>query len=183
MRCYYAIYVYYFTYDITWYAYYGWIWTAIEADLGVMCASAPALKVFFRRYFNQFTNRSGMSGSNGRKTPGYGKGSPGNSNGTSHGTSNLDNTKWEAYPVPLGRINVSTSMGVVVEERDDGASETSNCSTRNLTALPVAAPPSETSSKSEWIGSRTICAAFRPGSKASRKKGNSRDIEREAGRD
>ena len=33
MRTYYAIYVYFFTYDITWYAYYGWVWTAIESDL------------------------------------------------------------------------------------------------------------------------------------------------------
>ncbi|KAF2466473.1 uncharacterized protein BDR25DRAFT_269074, partial [Lindgomyces ingoldianus] len=50
MRTYYAIYVYYYTYDITWIAHHGWIWTALEADLGVICASAPALKVFFRRY-------------------------------------------------------------------------------------------------------------------------------------
>ncbi|KAH7357490.1 hypothetical protein BKA66DRAFT_500989, partial [Pyrenochaeta sp. MPI-SDFR-AT-0127] len=58
MRTYYAIYIYYCTYDITWYAFYAWIWTALEADLGIMCASAPALKVFFRRYFSLPTNRS-----------------------------------------------------------------------------------------------------------------------------
>lgn len=52
MRTYYAIYVYYYTYDITWWAHDGWVWTALEAQLGIICASAPALKVFLRRYFN-----------------------------------------------------------------------------------------------------------------------------------
>ncbi|KAH7067848.1 hypothetical protein FB567DRAFT_411952, partial [Paraphoma chrysanthemicola] len=56
MRTYYAIYIYYGTYDITWYAFYAWIWTALEANLGVICASAPALKVFLRRHFNVPTN-------------------------------------------------------------------------------------------------------------------------------
>ncbi|KAJ4402659.1 hypothetical protein N0V91_007033 [Didymella pomorum] len=71
LRTYYATYVYYYTYDITWYAYYGWIWTALEADLAVICASAPALKIFFRRYFNMSTSRSGYGHS------GYGKASSG----------------------------------------------------------------------------------------------------------
>lgn len=174
MRTYYAIYVYYYTYDITWYAYYGWIWTALEADLGVICASAPALKVFFKRYFNLTMNRSGASGSNsnGRKTP---KVSPGNS----FGTGNLEDTKWEPDPVPLDRIQVRTGTDVIVEDRDDVVSQGSNSSTRNLTALP-SPPVDDHSSSSEWIGSRTVCSAFRPGSRGSRKQSGERDLEMHA---
>lgn len=36
MRTYYATYVYYFTYDITWVAYHGWIWTG-----RIQCISRP----------------------------------------------------------------------------------------------------------------------------------------------
>jgi hypothetical protein len=162
MRTYYAIYVYYFTYDITWYAYYGWIWTALEAQLGVVCASAPALKIFFRRYFNFSTNRSGLSKDSGRKRSGYGKASPGNSMGLSFGTSILE-TKCESEPVPLNQIKISTGMDVVVEDRDDAASQGSSSSTRNLTALPIQTPPSS-GSHEPWLGSRTVCTAFRPAS-------------------
>lgn len=55
LRTYYAIYVYYYTYDITWWAHEGWVWTALEAELGIICACAPALKIFLRRYFNHST--------------------------------------------------------------------------------------------------------------------------------
>jgi hypothetical protein len=29
-----------------------WAWTAVEAHLAIICASAPALKVFFKQYLN-----------------------------------------------------------------------------------------------------------------------------------
>ncbi|KAH7128806.1 hypothetical protein B0J11DRAFT_279797 [Dendryphion nanum] len=136
MRTYYAIYVYYYTYDITWIAYYGWIWTALEADLGVICASAPALKVFFRRYLNLSSNRSkygyGYGDSKGRKTPTYGRGTLGNS----VGVSNIDSGRWDTADVPLDRIKVSTRMDVTVVDRDDDvASQKSDASTRILTNL------------------------------------------------
>lgn len=141
MRTYYAIYVYYYTYDITWIAYYGWIWTALEADLGVICACAPALKVFFRRYLNLSTNRSkygyGYGDSKGRKTPTYGKGTPGNS----LGASNIDSGRWDSKPVPLDRIQVSTQMDITVIDREDTASQKSDASTRILTALPLTQKP------------------------------------------
>ncbi|KAF2089621.1 hypothetical protein K490DRAFT_8203, partial [Saccharata proteae CBS 121410] len=38
--------VYYTTYDITWAAVPIWGWTAVEANVAIICASAPALKVF-----------------------------------------------------------------------------------------------------------------------------------------
>lgn len=173
MRTYYAIYLYYFTYDITWYAYYGWIWTALEAQLGVVCASAPALKVFFKRYFNFSANRSGLSNSKSseKNSSKYGKMSPGNSLGLSGGTSTTD-TMWKPEPIPLNEIMVSTGMSVVHEDQDDTASQGSSSSTRNLTALPVPVP-SPTDSNLGWLGSQTICTAFRS---------RSHDIERDAGR-
>jgi hypothetical protein len=218
MRTYYAIYVYYFTYDVPWYAYYGWVWTALEAQLGVVCASAPALKIFceqsrgdgkpflrhllivppclVNRYFNFNATRSGLSKSSGKKASGYGKASAGNSFGNSlkrsHQGSKMD-SYWTDEPVPLNQIQISKDTHVVVEDRDDAASETSTSSTRNLTALPIQHPssngspkqkstalpiqhPSPNGSRSAWLGSRTICTAFRPGSTRS----NSQDIERDA---
>jgi hypothetical protein len=40
--------IYYSTYDMTWESYPAWVWFAIEAHVAVMCASAPALKIFFK---------------------------------------------------------------------------------------------------------------------------------------
>jgi len=34
------------------YGYPMWAWAAVEADLGIICASAPALKPFFKKYLN-----------------------------------------------------------------------------------------------------------------------------------
>jgi len=173
MRTYYAIYVYYFTYDVPWYAYYGWVWTALEAQLGVVCASAPALKIFFNRYFSLSANRSGFSRSSGKKASGYGLG---NSVKLSHGESKTD-SNWKNEAVPLDQIQISKSMDISVEDRDDAASETSTSSTRNLTALPIQ-HPSPHGSHSAWLGSRTVCTAFLPGDSRS----NSHDIERDAAR-
>jgi hypothetical protein len=41
--------IYYETYDMTWFAYEGWIWFAVECHLAVICASAPALKIIVKR--------------------------------------------------------------------------------------------------------------------------------------
>ncbi|QDS69600.1 hypothetical protein FKW77_008617 [Venturia effusa] len=48
LRCI-AIYrLYYITYDMTWDSQPAWLWTSIEAHLAVICASAPALRTFFK---------------------------------------------------------------------------------------------------------------------------------------
>lgn len=39
------------TYDVTWVEYKATLWTIIEAEIAVVCASAPALRVFFGGYF------------------------------------------------------------------------------------------------------------------------------------
>jgi hypothetical protein len=174
MRTYYGIYVYYYTYDITWIAYYGWIWTALEADLAVICASAPALKVFFRRYFNLSVNRSGNSNAKDRKPSRSGKISPGNSGDSSH----VDSGYWPSAPVPLERLRKGRSMSVAIEERRN-----SDASTNYLTALPAPLPGTSWLKLAE--GSRTVAATYVPDSHASSKKklGNEHyDLERGIGR-
>lgn len=135
MRAYYATSVYYTTYDITWYAWYGWVWTALEAQLGVMCACAPALK----RYFSLGTVRSNTYGygtrgkSSGGRTPGYGK--------LSAGTSFATCSHAEA-PIPLNRIKVSTTTNIAtVKDRDDAISLGSTESTKQLHTSPSTAFP------------------------------------------
>src|ERR1700753_3757074 len=49
MRIAFAIRIYTTTYDMTWESYLAWIWFALEAHLAVICASAPALKIFFKQ--------------------------------------------------------------------------------------------------------------------------------------
>jgi hypothetical protein len=163
---YYAIYVYYYTYDITWYAAYGWVWTAVEADLGVICASAPALKVFFRRYFNLSANRSGRAGY------GYSGGSNAKRSAKSDLESSIGASRVGAStPVPLDRIKVSSRMDVTISnrnDRDEIASHHSNDSTMNLTALPSPPTPAysdDPHSPTFVLGCRTVCAAFRPHSR------------------
>lgn len=176
MRTYYAIYIYNYTYDITWYAFYGWIWTALEADLGVICASAPALKVFFRRYFNHPANRSGNSGFVGRKTVAYNNGGPWNP----AGRLNIGSGRCETDIVPMDSIKVSTRHHVTIDDRDDVQSQASNMSTRNLTALP-SPPVIDKPGPSQWVGCRTVCTATRPDSRgSSRNKSWDTDIERYA---
>jgi hypothetical protein len=48
LRIYYVDRLYYKTYDTTWEAQPAWLWLIVEANLAVICASAPALKVFFK---------------------------------------------------------------------------------------------------------------------------------------
>lgn len=165
MRAYYATYVYYYTYDITWYAWYGWIWTTLEAQLGVICACAPALKGFFKRYFNISSNQSSKYGyesnqrSNKGQQHGYGKMSPENSL-----TTKYEGSTWEVEDVPMGTIRVSTTTDVA-EDKDETTSQSS--STRNLTALPSNALPiaqldeARLSSPSIWNGNRTVITAHR----------------------
>ncbi|KAF2443184.1 hypothetical protein P171DRAFT_496523 [Karstenula rhodostoma CBS 690.94] len=158
MRAYYAITVYYTTYDITWYAWYGWVWTALEAQLGVMCACAPALKGFFKRYFSLNTARSNDTGrkSSSGRVPGYGKLSAGDSLATS--------ALVEEH-VRLNRIKVSTTANMV-KDGDNRASIGSSESTRYLTALPMIVLPlpvhgdERATSPSIWNGNRTVITTY-----------------------
>lgn len=180
MRTYYATYVYYYTYDITWYAYYGWVWTVLEAQLGVICASAPAIKVFFKRYFALTSSRNGgYSGSGSRKTP-LGNSLP-RSRGyrmSHHPASHLSTSRSHIVgggardtEVPLEGIKISQGLDISIEERDD-ISQKSFASTRNLTGVP-----SEDSgkSKADW---RTVCsAALKPSRSDSHSRSREKDLE------
>ncbi|KAJ5038515.1 hypothetical protein J3E72DRAFT_184907 [Bipolaris maydis] len=49
----YSTYVLFFeTYDVSWQLWEIWNWTLLELHIGVICANAPALKVFVKRYLN-----------------------------------------------------------------------------------------------------------------------------------
>lgn len=77
LRIYYIRLLFYTTYDITWAAQPCWLWTAVEAELAIVCASAPALKPYFGRILHASgLTAIGGSGSNnsgvGRRTPNFG---------------------------------------------------------------------------------------------------------------
>lgn len=48
MRAYWSHHVVYETYDVSWEGFHLWIWTAVEANLGVICGCVPALRPLFR---------------------------------------------------------------------------------------------------------------------------------------
>ena len=39
------------TYDISWHGYSVWIWTCIECDLAIICASVPCLRPLSKKFF------------------------------------------------------------------------------------------------------------------------------------
>lgn len=52
MRAYWSHHVTQRTYDVSWEGFYLWIWTAVEANLGVICGSIPALRPLFKSMFS-----------------------------------------------------------------------------------------------------------------------------------
>jgi len=55
------------SYDVTWIGYDVYVWSGLETHLAIICASAPALRVFFRKYLSSPVSRmvsSAKSGSN-----------------------------------------------------------------------------------------------------------------------
>ena len=55
LRFIYTYQLFFDTYDVTWVEYKVALWTVVEANIAVVCASAPALKVFFKEYFKANT--------------------------------------------------------------------------------------------------------------------------------
>lgn len=182
MRTYYATYVYYFTYDITWYAYSGWIWTIIEVQLGVICASAPAMKVFFKRYLGVMSSRGDYSRNASGKSPvdslprtgGYQARNLKRSHASTSRTLVIGRSAHDS-DVPLDGIKVSQGLDISVEERDD-LSQKSFASTSNLTALPTS---DHAGGKGDW---RNFRDALVPGSRGeSRSTSSEKDLERGLG--
>jgi len=54
--------LYFDTYDVTWASQPLWIWTGVELHGAILCASAPALKLFFERYLKVTTTHSSSLG-------------------------------------------------------------------------------------------------------------------------
>lgn len=70
-RAYWVHYVVFDTFDVTWYGYELWIWTAVETNIGVVCGSIPALKPLFfgsQSRFRNATNSSKSFGSAGSRS-------------------------------------------------------------------------------------------------------------------
>ena len=53
LRIYYVYQIYYASYDIPWWAGPAIATSGYEACLGVICASIPTLRVFFRKFFGE----------------------------------------------------------------------------------------------------------------------------------
>lgn len=136
----------------------------------MICASAPALKVFFKRYFSRSnTSYGGYSRSNRTPIPLSRSRGKNTSSGNSAMASRAEPSDMRGT-IPMEGIKVSQGLEIHVEERDD-ISQKSFASTRNLTALPG----SEEKTSSSWThGPRTLCGSFTPGS---RNSSRSRDPE------
>lgn len=125
---------------MAWYSYYGWVWTVLEAQLAVICASIPALKVFLQRYFRVIGSRAGYSDSSNRRTPikhsTRSRGLALISGDSSTVRSRIEAGRPHDGDVPLSGIKVSQGVKVHVEDRDD-SSQKSFASTQNLTIAQI----------------------------------------------
>jgi hypothetical protein len=63
LRTIYIYRVYYNTYDMTWESQPAWMWLAIEAEIAIVCASAPSLRVFFKKLLDEITTKRSASSS------------------------------------------------------------------------------------------------------------------------
>ena len=128
IRCIYITRIFFQTYDVTWVAYEAWAWTSVEADVAVICASAPALKAFFKQYFQGSTFGSGISYSlrrNGYRKNAYGTGKSrdnplGNTSSTSGAHSFMRSDK-EMPDIEIGRIEVTREVDIMEELSPEGS--------------------------------------------------------------
>lgn len=69
-RIYWVHYVLFETYDVTWYGWEMWIWTAVEVQLGLICGCVPWLKSLFKLWSTGQTvaGSSGPAASDPRAT-------------------------------------------------------------------------------------------------------------------
>jgi hypothetical protein len=113
LRMYYIHRVFYETYDVTWAAWEAWIWTVTEAHVAIICASAPALKTFAKRYMSNFS--SGMSRWRTGSQGGYkrGTGYPTEYRNTSNSAIlSADREQQRSRALELGGISVTRSVDV-----------------------------------------------------------------------
>lgn len=74
IRAYWIHYVVRETYDVTWYGFHLWMWTAVEVHLGIICGCVPWLKSLFniwksgRQAVNEVSDKSGSGGTPGKRS-------------------------------------------------------------------------------------------------------------------
>lgn len=122
------------TYDATWYAYYGWIWTVLEANLGLICASAPALRVFFRHSLGLMSSYTGDPRSGANKTSSGILSNRETRSGQLTGNGGSKDPEPQGDYIYLDSIMVERGLSSRIQERDD-ASQKSDSSTQNLTTI------------------------------------------------
>lgn len=127
LRIYYIHKIFYETYDTTWAAEDVWIWTMVEAHLAIICASAPAIKVFFKAYFTgSFT---GSLSRTWRQRSYQRKGYAGQED-SAYGTRSTTFADGAHKDVELGAINITSVVDVDSSSMKsvDGADKSSDTS-------------------------------------------------------
>ncbi|KAK7702658.1 hypothetical protein SLS57_011269 [Botryosphaeria dothidea] len=116
--------IYYQTYDLTWAAGPGWAWTAVEAHVAIICASAPSLKPFFRRVLVATGYGSGSrftgAGGGGNYYNGYGARS-GNAH-RHHGRSHTCKEDCAETSIKMGSMGSGLKKGATVDVRESSRS-------------------------------------------------------------
>lgn len=97
------------TYDVTWAGYNGWLWTSIEVLLGIPIASAPALKVFFKRVLDTSMRRYYASEKRVRNTSTYGDDTAGSS--LKRSRFSLRRVSWRLSGNPWERQDIAAGHG------------------------------------------------------------------------
>ncbi len=69
-RIYRVHYVLFETYDVTWYGWEMWIWTAVEVQLGLICGCVPWLKSLFKLWGQTMAGSSGPATSDAQRAAG-----------------------------------------------------------------------------------------------------------------
>jgi hypothetical protein len=86
LRAYWIHYVVQETYDVTWYGFHLWLWTAVEVHLGIICGCVPWLRSLYRFWRDKMDSRRKHNGITSVaeliNTSGRRRGSPGQSGKT-----------------------------------------------------------------------------------------------------
>lgn len=125
MRIVYIYDIFYQTYDVTWSTSPAWLWTGLESCLAVICASIPALKVFFGKYFNVSLLTGSISqqlSSLGNRTTGNMSSTPGNNEKSrtsmkyaffsKNGDRSKTSTRFTENDLELGTIEITHELEV-----------------------------------------------------------------------
>lgn len=108
-------------YDSTWESWPAWLLCMVEIQLGTICASAPALKVFFSHYFKVAASRYGSSrGTGSSLKKAYWWRSTG-----SKSTGKMPSHDGYLRDEPRSRFDVDEEGGIVLQETttNDGSTE------------------------------------------------------------